>query len=186
MGYFAPFRVLLPTAQQWRANWAPPNATGLIDGADMARLREFGAAVKRIFGTDLAEGSRARASSERGGGFEAGKVLDGREETYWAPTAEDGWRNGYWIELRRPAGARAFNVVRVQEHVALGQRVERHEVYVDGVAVARGTTVGHKRLHRLACPGAGRTVRIWFAARRGPPLVSAVGLHLDPYTTDVM
>ncbi|KAF7073707.1 hypothetical protein CFC21_078654 [Triticum aestivum] len=165
---------------------APPNATGLIDGADMARLREFGAAVKRIFGTDLAEGSRARASSERGGGFEAGKVLDGREETYWAPTAEDGRRNGYWIELRRPAGARAFNVVRIQEHVALGQRVERHEVYVDGVAVARGTTVGHKRLHRLACPVAGRTVKIWFAARRGPPLVSAVGLHLDPYATDVM
>jgi alpha-L-fucosidase len=164
---------------------APPNTTGLVDDADIARLREFRAAVTRIFGRDLAEGSTANASSERGAGFGAGNVLDGSDDTYWAPTAEDGRKNGYWIELRRPA-ARPFNVVRIQEHVALGQRVERHEVYVDGVTMASGTTVGHKRLHRLACPVAGRTVKIWFAARRGPPLVSAVGLHLDPYATNVM
>ncbi|KAM0929853.1 hypothetical protein ACQ4PT_001314 [Festuca glaucescens] len=166
---------------------APPNTTGLVEDADIARLREFRAAVTRIFGTDLAKGSTAKASSERGAGFEAHKVLDGSDDTYWAPTAEDGRRNGYWIELRRPAAsARPFNVVRIQEHVALGQRVERHEVFVDGVAVASGTTVGHKRLHRLARPVAGRTVKVWLAARRGVPLVSAVGLHLDPYATDVM
>ncbi|XP_037442719.1 putative alpha-L-fucosidase 1 [Triticum dicoccoides] len=162
---------------------APPNTTGLVEDADIARLREFRAAITHIFGTDLADGSTARASSERGGDFAAGNVLDGRDDTYWAPMAEDGRRDGYWVELRRPARARArpFNVVRIQEHVALGQRVERHEVYVDGVAVASGTTVGHKRLHRLAGPVVGRTVKIWFAARRGPPVVSAVGLHLDPH-----
>jgi alpha-L-fucosidase len=160
----------------------PPNTTGLVEEADIARLREFRAAVTHIFRTDLAEGSTARASSERGDGFSARNVLDASDETYWAPSSEE---DGYWIELQRPA-ARPFNVVRIQEHVALGQRVERHEVYVDGVAVASGTTVGHKRLHRLARPVAGRTVKVWFAARRGVPLVSAVGLHLDPYATDVM
>ncbi|CAD6218490.1 unnamed protein product [Miscanthus lutarioriparius] len=163
---------------------APPNSTGLVEDADIARLREFGAAVATIFGTDLAAGSEARASSERGAGFAARNVLDGRDGTYWAPTAEDGRRNGYWIELRlrRPGpGAQAFNVVRIQEHVALGQRVERHAVYVDGAPVANGTTVGHKRLHRLPRPVAGTTVRVWIAARRGPPLLSAVGLHYDPF-----
>ncbi|XP_062199084.1 putative alpha-L-fucosidase 1 [Phragmites australis] len=169
---------------------APPNSTGLVEDADIARLREFGAAVATIFGTDLAAGSAARASSERGVGFAARNVLDGRDDTYWVPTAEDGRRNGYWIELRRPAlAARAqpFNVIRIQEHVALGQRVERHEVCVDGVAVANGTTVGHKRLHRLPAPVTGGTVRIWITARRGPPLLSAVGLYLDPYVaTDKM
>jgi len=165
---------------------APPNSTGLVEDADIARLREFGAAVATIFGTDLAAGSEARASSERGAGFAARNVLDGRDDTYWAPsTAGDGRRNGYWIELRlrrRPdKQARAFNVVRIQEHVALGQRVERHAVYVDGAPVANGTTVGHKRLHRLLCPVAGTTVRVWIAARRGPPLLSAVGLHYDPF-----
>ncbi|KAL5201317.1 hypothetical protein ABZP36_035671 [Zizania latifolia] len=168
---------------------APPNSTGLVDDADIARLREFRAAVTTIFSTDLAAGSTAKASSERGGrhgGFAAANVLDGCDETYWAPTAEDGQKNGYWIELRRPATADGvagppFNVVRIQEHVAMGQRVERHVVYVDGAAVANGTTVGHKRLHRLSVPVSGRTVRIWFAARRGTPLVSAVGLHLDPF-----
>lgn len=166
---------------------APPNTTGLVADADIARLREFGAAVATIFGTDLAAGSEARASSERGAGFAARNVLDGRDDTYWAPTAEDGRRHGYWIELRLrrrgPASAQspAFNVVRIQEHVALGQRVERHAVYVDGVAVANGTTVGHKRLHRLPRAVAGATVRVWIAARRGPPLLSAVGLHYDPF-----
>ena len=163
---------------------APPNSTGLVEDADIARLREFGAAVATIFGTDLAAGSEARASSERGAGFAARNVLDGRDDTYWAPTGEDGRRNGYWIELRlrRPGpGAQAFNVVRIQEHVALGQRVERHAVYVDGAPVANGTTVGHKRLHRLPRPVAGTTVRVWIAARRGPPLLSAVGLHYDPF-----
>jgi len=162
---------------------APPNSTGVVEDADVARLREFGSAVATIFGTDLAAGSAARASSERGGGFAARNVLDGRDDTYWAPTAEDGRWNGYWIELRRPPGSagRPFNVVRIQEHVALGQRVERHAVYVDGAPVANGTTVGHKRLHRLPCAVAGRTVRVWITARRGPPLLSAVGLHHDPF-----
>ena len=161
----------------------PPNSTGLVEDADMARLREFGAAVATIFGTDLAAGSEARASSVRGAGFASRNVLDGREDTYWAPTAEDGRRDVYWIELRRRPGARAraFNVVRIQEHVALGQRVERHAVYVDGAPVANGTTVGHKRLHRLPCPVAGTTVRVWITALRGPPLLSAVGLHYDPF-----
>ncbi|KAL6845980.1 hypothetical protein ACP4OV_023428 [Aristida adscensionis] len=166
---------------------APPNATGLVEDADVARLREFGAAVAAIFGTDLAAGSAAIASSERGGaggGFSARNVLDGRDDTYWAPAAEeDGRRSGYWVELRRPAGAaaRPFNVVRIQEHVALGQRVERHEVVVDGEAVCNGTTVGHKRLHRLRRPVAGATVRVWITARRGPPLLTAMGLHFDPF-----
>nr|CAB3457641.1 unnamed protein product [Digitaria exilis] len=168
---------------------APPNSTGLVEDADVARLREFGEAIATIFGTDLAAGSSARASSERGGrrrgGFAARNVLDGRDDTYWAPTAEDGRRNGYWIELRRPPASAAFNVVRIQEHVALGQRVERHEVYVDGAPVANGTTVGHKRLHRLPRAVAGRTVRIWItAAPRGPPLLSAVGLHHDPFVAE--
>ncbi|KAK3129684.1 hypothetical protein QOZ80_6BG0483290 [Eleusine coracana subsp. coracana] len=161
---------------------APPNATGLVADADVARLREFRAALATIFNTDLAAGSVARASSDRGPRFEARNVLDGRDDTYWAPTDDDGRRNGYWIQLRRCSPERAFNVVRIQEHVALGQRVERHQVFVDGVLVANGTTVGYKRLHRLARPIAGRTVRVWVeAARRGPPLLSAVGLHLDPF-----
>uniref|UniRef100_A0ACD5XWF7 Uncharacterized protein n=1 Tax=Avena sativa TaxID=4498 RepID=A0ACD5XWF7_AVESA len=171
----------------------PPNATGLVEDADIARLREFRTAITGIFGTDLAEGSTAMASSKRGGGFAAGNVLDGSHETYWAPRADVGRRNRYWIELRLPAAnstagapVRPFNVVRIQEHVALGQRVERHEVYVDGVAVASGMTVGYKRLHRLAALVTDRTVKIWFTARRGPPLISAVGLHLDPYATNVM
>ncbi|XP_006661451.2 putative alpha-L-fucosidase 1 [Oryza brachyantha] len=177
---------------------APPNTTGLVDDADIAVLREFRAALTTIFGMDLAAGSTATASSERGGGggFAASNVLDGRDDTYWVPASSDDGRrkegahvHEHWIELRRPPSTAGvpFNVVRIQEHVALGQRVEAHDVYVDGAAaVANATTVGHKRLHRLPAPVAGRTVRIRLASRRGPPLVSAVGLHLDPFAAGMM
>lgn len=139
---------------------APPNTTGLVDAADIARLREFRTAVTAIFGTDLAAGSAARASSSAAAGSR-------RPTCSTAATTRTGHRPrrrrrtaaGTGSSCGRPASAaaRKFNVVRIQEHVAMGQRVERHEVYVDGggAAVASGTTVGHKRLHRLGAPWRG-------------------------------
>ncbi|PKA47693.1 Alpha-L-fucosidase 1 [Apostasia shenzhenica] len=163
----------------------PPNSTGLVAGEDLRRLREFRWAIDRIFKEDLAMGSKAKGSSQRGGkegGFAASNVLDGDEETYWSPEEEEEKDGEYWIELRRKNATSKFNVVRIQEAIAMGQRIERHEVVVDGkVMVARGTTVGHKRLHRLDQPVRGKKVRIRIVGSRGPPLISAVGLHFDPF-----
>ncbi|XP_020114588.1 alpha-L-fucosidase 1-like [Ananas comosus] len=165
----------------------PPNSTGLISKGDTVRLREFRSAIETIFGTDFAKGSKAKASSQRGGdggGFAASNVLDGDDDTFWAPKAEEvsrGERQGYWIELSELNPWSRFNVIRIQEAIAMGQRIRLHFVFVDGAAVANGTTVGHKRLHRLETAACGRTVRIWIAESRGPPLLSEVGLHFDPF-----
>lgn len=161
----------------------PPNSTGLISTGDIERLREFHLAIGAIFSTDLAQGSKAKASSQRGGksgGFAAMNVLDGDEQTYWAPK-EDHSGNGYWIELDRSNPSAGFNVIRIQEAIARGQRIKRHEVYADGKAVANGTTVGHKRLHRLNAPVEAKKVKVWIKESRGVPLISAVGLHFDPF-----
>jgi len=73
-------------------------------------------------------------------------------------------------------------VIRIQEAIGLGQRIKRHEIYVDGKRVAKGTTVGYKRLHRLEGGTVeGQVVRIRIRESKGVPLISSIGLHLDPF-----
>ncbi|XVE64124.1 hypothetical protein DITRI_Ditri07aG0076700 [Diplodiscus trichospermus] len=161
----------------------PPNSTGLISETDLERLKEFRSAIDRIFSTNLAEKCLIKASSQRGGksgGFGPENVLDSDNLwTYWAPR-NDGDKKEQWIEIRVPNEGLKLNVVRIQEAIGLGQRIVRHEIYVDGKKMVDGTTVGYKRLHRLE--GAhGRNVRIVIKESRGLPLISSIGLHFDPY-----
>ena len=161
----------------------PPNSTGLISETDVQRLKEFRSAIDTIFSTNLAEKCLIKASSQRGGkggAFGPENVLDSDHLwTYWAPR-DDGDKKEHWIEMRVPNGGLRFNVVRIQEAIGLGQRIIRHEIYVDGKKLVEGTTVGYKRLHRLEEVD-GRDVRIIIKESRGLPLISSLGLHFDPY-----
>lgn len=164
----------------------PPNTTGLISEEDAKRLKEFRIAIDTIFSTNLAESCLlVKASSKRGGkegGFGPENVVDNDHLwTYWAP--RDDYKGDHWIEFTSGTdeGLR-FNVIRIQEAIGLGQRIKRHEIYVDGTRVANGTTVGYKRLHRLEGGVVHvRVVRIRIIESRGVPLISSVGLHFDPY-----
>ncbi|XP_042431282.1 alpha-L-fucosidase 1-like [Zingiber officinale] len=162
----------------------PPNRTGLVSSDDTQRLKDFRKAITSIFSADLAAGSKAKASSERGGrdgGFAASNVLDSDDKTYWA-AAGDEQKHGHWIELALPKANTSFNLVRVQEAIALGQRIMEHEVYADKKLVAKGTTVGYKRLHRLREAVTAARVKIRITKSRGPPLLTAMGLHYDRFT----
>ena len=164
----------------------PPNSTGLLADTDVKRLKEFHSAINTIFSVDLAKGSVAKASSQRGGkdgGFAASNVLNDDEGSYWAPEDEEERKGGggYWIELATVNPNTSFNVVRIQEAIGMGQRVRLHELYADGKVIANGTTIGHKRLHRLETAVGAKRVRIRIVESRGLPLLSAVGLHLDPF-----
>ncbi|XP_004308143.1 PREDICTED: alpha-L-fucosidase 1-like [Fragaria vesca subsp. vesca] len=164
----------------------PPNSTGLISQADVQRLRELRGAIDTIFSSNLAENCSIKVSSQRGGkggGFGPENVLDSDHLwTYWAP--KDGDKEEHWIEFRgrdETKGLR-FNVIRIQEAIGLGQRIKKHEIYVDGKMVANGTTVGYKRLHRLEGGVLhGQIVRIKLEDSKGLPLISSIGLHFDPY-----
>jgi len=162
----------------------PPNTTGHISRDDAERLREFRSAIDTIFGTNLAEKWYVNASSQRGGkggGFGPENVLDTDHLwTYWAP--RDDQDEDYWIEFHGTDDGVSFNVVRIQEAIGLGQRIKRHEIYVDGDLIANGTTVGYKKLHRLKMGVVhGYSVKIRITESRGVPLVSSVGLHFDPF-----
>lgn len=163
----------------------PPNSTGLISDVDSQRLRDFKNAIHTIFSTNLVDKCLIKASSQRGGnvgGFGPENVLDADHIwTYWAPE-DDEEGEDHWIEFNcRDEGLR-FNVIRIQEAIGLGQRIKRHEIYVDGKRVVKGTTVGYKRLHRLEKGIVrGQIVRIRIQESRGVPLLSSIGLHFDPF-----
>ncbi|KAL6004714.1 hypothetical protein ACLOJK_005269 [Asimina triloba] len=158
----------------------PPSTAGLISEDDAERLRELRKAIDTIFSSNAAVGSVIKASSQRGGmqsNFGASNVVDDDHVwTYWAPEEES---SSHWIEFG--GKETKFNVVRIQEAIGLGQRIMKHEIYVDGDKVAAATTVGYKRLHRLGKVFQAKRVTIRIVQSRGVPLISSVGLHLDPY-----
>lgn len=160
----------------------PPNTSGLISDNDAHRLKEFRAALNTIFQNNLGQNGVIKVSSLRGGndgGFGPENMLDSDHLwSYWAPSDEQDTKE-HWIEI---SGRLRFNVVRIQEAIGLGQRIQRHEIYVDGKLIIKGTTVGYKRLHRVdGGVVEANVVRIKITKSRGLPLVSSIGLHLDPF-----
>lgn len=163
----------------------PPDTTGRFAEEDVARLRAFREAIDAIFDADLAEGAAAEADNVRGGDatYGAEQVLDGDPSTYWAAGDEE--RAGH-LELTF-ANEQTFNMVRLQEPVALGQRVAAYRVEAwqeaEGrwIPISEGTTIGYQKLDRLAAPVTTRRVRVIIEEALASPLLAEVGLHLDPH-----
>lgn len=171
----------------------PPNSTGLVSEHDIIRLKEFRKAIDTIFAINLAaedKGSVVKASTQRGGvnseDFHPRNVLKNDDKSYWAP--KDSVNGEHWIEIEWRDETVEFNVIRLQEAIWMGQRVQTHEIYADGnkVLIANGTTIGYKRLYRMARVVKARKLRIVIKKWRihnkfDGPLLSAVGVHFDPY-----
>jgi alpha-L-fucosidase len=125
----------------------PPDRRGRVHENDVASLRGFKRYIDATFGTNLVAGARVTASNARPG-FPASNVIDGRRDTYWA--SDDGIKTPtLTLDLDR---AISFDVVRLREHLPLGQRVI--SINVDmwrGGAwheFGRATSIGNCRLIR--------------------------------------
>jgi len=169
----------------------PPDRRGRFHENDVAALREFRRILDETFSVNLASpgatggdgGSGANADAPitadnvRLGHrkFGAGNVLDSDPSTYWA--TDDGQRAAV-LELRLPAGT-TFDRVLLQEPIRLGQRIAAFRLEIpDGDGwreIARGTTVGYKRVLRIPAVTTGQ-VRIAIEEALGPPALSEVGL----------
>ena len=156
----------------------PPDRRGLIPDIDAARLREFGRVIADTYRTDLAP--RAAATSPRVRGyarqFAAINVNDGSNTTYWA--TDDNVTTGS-VELAWSAPVTLDRIV-LQEAIVLGQRVEgwTAEAEVEGSwkPIAQGTTIGHKRIARVA-PVTTRRLRITITRAVAAPTLSTVGVY---------
>jgi len=68
----------------------------------------------------------------------------------------------------------------LQEHIPLGQRIAAHEIQVwsgnNWLTIAKGTTIGQKRIHRLGeCTA--QKIRVMITESKACPLLSSIGIY---------
>lgn len=160
----------------------PPDRRGRIADADVARLREFGAYLRQLYATNFVTGAAVTASSHREPAGDERHSNDGKLETSWMP-APDQTTGFVEFDLGK---ARTFNVARLQEDIALGERVQAYRVEIlDGVqwrTISAGQVIGQKQLRRFPTVTTQR-VRLVIDNASAPPAIAEFGLHLDPLSS---
>jgi len=131
-----------------------PDRHGQICPEDAKRMQEFGDYVRAFNAVDFAEG--AKCAERRDG-------------------------NDLVVELEL-AGEKRFNCVDFRERIELGQRVAEYrvEVFENGTwrEVAKGTTVGHRRIARF---GVVRATKVRLTVKgRAKPLLKPIALRYAP------
>lgn len=160
----------------------PPAPSGRLAAEDVRRLYDFRSALDAIFDVDLTTGAQAAARSVRGTSDRFGplQVLDDNVSTYWAP-ADTAETTALTLEMEEP---QTFDVIELQEPIQLGQRVAAYRVDIatpDGWRrVSQGTTIGHKKLDRLAEPVTAQQMRVVIEDARAAPLLAEVSLYRTP------
>jgi alpha-L-fucosidase len=157
----------------------PPDRRGLIHENDARRLLELRRALDATFRTNLAQGRPVTATSSRDSEHGPAMAVDGRPDTWWMP-ADGATEAAIEVDLGQPV---TFNRSMLQEHIALGQRVESYAIEAwDGQAwkpLVQGTTIGHKKLDRFPDATA-RRVRVLIRRSRAEPTIRALGLFRAP------
>jgi alpha-L-fucosidase len=165
----------------------PPDRRGRIHEADARRLHELGKVLRATFANDLARGASATASQTRSNApsYAAANTVDGDNHTYWM--ADDGVTAA---SLEYDLGQdKRFNRVVLQEFVSRGQRVEEFAVDAwDGqrwTEVGHGTTIGYKRILRIADVTA-RKIRVRILSSRVCPTLATFGLYCAPPVNEAL
>ena len=155
-----------------------PDTRGLLPDPQLASLRSLGQIVRNTFALDLAEGATVTTP---GDSLQPGPNLqDGDPDTFWEAAEATSTAD---IVLDLPA-SRTFDVVSLQEPIASrGQRIEGFSIDTwNGSAwttQTTGTTVGYKRLLKLAGPVTTSRVRVRVTACRLNPSLAEVGLFKE-------
>ena len=137
----------------------PPDIRGLINEADVNRLKEFRAYLDEAFADN--------------------KVIDGNK--LWKVV--QGENKEYTLK-----GASEINVVMLQEDISKGQRVEEVdvEVFTDGAwkTVAHGTTIGYKRMFRFSAVEAEKMRVTIKASRNIANICNVAAYYAKPLSDD--
>lgn len=171
----------------------PPGPDGLIPRHSEESLRDLGELLTKRLGrkADLTQrGCKIEANevrlSGKGRDYKPKRMLDGRQDTYWA-TNDGVCQASVTLSWKRPQSVHA---VMLQEYIALGQRVRRFsiETSADGVhwhmhAPEICTTIGYKRIVPLSGstegwqPTAGvRYLRVTILDSKACPTLQRIGV----------
>ena len=154
----------------------PPTKSGLLHESDVRSLATFGQRLRSLIATDLAASAQVRAGSAADRRHPAPSVIDPDIDTHWVggSSSRDTWISLSWTT---PV---TFDTICIQEAIAHGQHIAEHSVQVlDGdrwTALVSGTTIGHKRLHRVP-PTRTTRVRLRIDSSLDAPRISRVAVY---------
>jgi alpha-L-fucosidase len=160
----------------------PPNTQGVLADPDVAEMNDYGPAIRSIYQTNLAEAQPASADSVFGNlpDYAPSMAVDGNVETFWA--AGEGTTSAR-IEIDFGSTV-TFNLVSIQEPIALGERATQHylEAKSGGVwtTIASGTAIGERKLHRVGAVMAS-SIALVITQARGSPAITELGVYESPY-----
>ncbi|MBK7877565.1 MAG: alpha-L-fucosidase [Planctomycetes bacterium] len=163
----------------------PADRRGKIPEHEVRVLKELRERLDATYAKDLARGARANArpaappSAPTAPDSDAASVCDGERATAWAAPAGT---TGAVLVLELPE-PRTFDRVLLQEPIELGQRVRAFRVEVEDAGrwreIARGTTIGHRRI--LAVPRTtARRLRLSIDDARATPALATFALFATP------
>jgi len=156
----------------------PPDTRGLLADPDVAGLNQLGAAITALYRTNVAAGRPATADSVFEGlpPYVATSAVDGRADTFWAAAAG---QTSARLEVDLQ-GARTFDLISIQEPIALGERATQHHVEArssgDWTTIATGTAIGERKLYRITPVTADR-VALVITDARAAPAISELGIY---------
>lgn len=156
----------------------PPDQRGLIHENDVAALKGFKKLLDVTFAENLAADKKAQATSQwaRSPKYKADNATDADIDSYWAAKEGD-TKAALTINLGE---AETFNVLMLQEPIRLGQRIAQFVVEAQNNGkwrqIAKGTTIGHKRLLRIE-PATAAKIRIKIVQANNTPAISNIGLY---------
>ena len=148
----------------------PPDRRGLIHETDVARLKEFRRWMDEAFSENLVLNAKP---FRRNGNA----LIDFDKETFWTVKDFPEVMEFMWPEET------TFDIIELSEYISKGQRVEQFQVeaWLNGnwERVASGTTIGYKRLFKIA-PIKTNRVRLVIEQARYHALISSFRLFLAP------
>jgi alpha-L-fucosidase len=153
----------------------------VLPEVDVVHLQKFNRHVSAMLSEDIARGAKVTASNERGGSrqFGAGNLTDGKDNSYWA-TDDAVTAAEFVVTLPK---LREISVIKLAEHIALGQRVDsfKVDVRVDGkwVPWVEGFQVSAQRILR-GTPVVTDAIRVAVKASACPCLTS-VSIYREPH-----
>jgi len=160
----------------------PPDTRGRIPDLDAGRVRQWNEIWQKADASDIARDAEITATSTYGSSrsFQPASVTDRREDRYWCAAETSA---SLTVRLKHPG---RFDVVRLEEYLPLGQRVNGFSVEIDpdGTGawhqVANAEAIGSQRLLRLERPVEAVAIRIVFTEASAPPAIKTLGLLLLP------
>lgn len=153
----------------------PPDTRGLINETDVQTLRSWQQLLNKTFKEGYIKKKAVRASGQRPG-LAANNLLKKNPDTGWSPPP-DQFRPWLEVTLERPV---RFDCLEIREDITRGQRIEEFmvEAWLKGrwTEVARGTTVGFRRLLTLA-PVTTDRVRLTILQARDVPCLKIFNFY---------